>query len=159
MDGLPGAGYVVVINVDPKRCDALVLSSAKKAPIHISLQQFSYDKAVKLRDLLKKGLLDARARKRRYTGLEEGEKGSQDDEESDDDSDKIVEPIDEETAEVENALRAIRPTQKAKPIAGPVSRTVKGLWEIVVKPILEEMRLSVRSRVLFLYNPTAEITC
>ncbi|KAH6904942.1 CHAT domain-containing protein [Coprinopsis sp. MPI-PUGE-AT-0042] len=132
MSGLPEGGYVVVVNVDVKRCDALVLSSAKRTPIHVPLPQFSHETAAKLRDRLKKGLIDAEARKRREIVLYEGNNAIQSDDE----------PIDEVFG-VEDELRTLRPTRKAKGTrkGGPVTGTLKALWEMIVKPIIEELRL------------------
>lgn len=54
--GLPAGGQVIVINVDPKRCDALALMAGCSKPIHIPLGRFSYKKASSLANELRRCL-------------------------------------------------------------------------------------------------------
>ena len=49
---LPLGGTVVIFNVHKNRCDALALTSGTDAPLHIPLPDFSYKRAVELRDSL-----------------------------------------------------------------------------------------------------------
>ncbi|KAF8870436.1 CHAT domain-containing protein, partial [Gymnopilus junonius] len=53
VQGLPDSGFIVVINVHRERTDALVLRSGTSEPIHIPLEEFSYEKAFHLRNALK----------------------------------------------------------------------------------------------------------
>ncbi|KAF6755301.1 CHAT domain-containing protein [Ephemerocybe angulata] len=55
LEHLPDAklGYVVVINVDTRRCDAIVLRAGWGRPFHIPLPNFSFETAKKYRDVLR----------------------------------------------------------------------------------------------------------
>ena len=53
LKSLPNSGHVVVINVHEDSCDALALSSNLDEPLHIPLPEFSYAKAINLRNQLK----------------------------------------------------------------------------------------------------------
>ncbi|KAF8815990.1 hypothetical protein BYT27DRAFT_7128364 [Phlegmacium glaucopus] len=50
--GLPADGPVVLINVHKTRCDALALIFGAEAPLHVPLNNFSYELAEELRSLL-----------------------------------------------------------------------------------------------------------
>ncbi|KAF8966246.1 CHAT domain-containing protein [Flammula alnicola] len=49
LEHLPKSGPVVIVNVHKNRCDALALISGVDDPLHIPLDEFSNEKAVKLR--------------------------------------------------------------------------------------------------------------
>jgi len=53
---IPPDGPIILINVDKSRCDALALISGCNDPIHIPLKEFTYEKASKLGDDLRKFL-------------------------------------------------------------------------------------------------------
>ena len=42
LHGLPDSGHVIIINVDPMRCDALAVMAGCSKPIHMPLGRFSY---------------------------------------------------------------------------------------------------------------------
>ena len=60
--GLPCDGPVVILNIHEDRCDALALVSGADVPLHIPLQSFSLQRAVKLGDDLRKYLERQRVR-------------------------------------------------------------------------------------------------
>ena len=46
LQGLPDSGHVIIINVDPMRCDALAVMAGCSKPIHMPLGRFSYKQAM-----------------------------------------------------------------------------------------------------------------
>lgn len=66
LTGLPRNGAVVIFcfNVHQTRCEAFALRSGFDAPLHIRLDRFSYQQAVKLRDTLRTYLIQAHVRMR-----------------------------------------------------------------------------------------------
>lgn len=116
LQGLPESGFVVVINVDTARCDAVALRAGRDMPIHIPLPSFSVDKANKYRDALNLNLRSLGLRVR-----EGGELGV---------SDNDFEG------------RGIRRPGFARTKGGPVHNVLRGLWEEVVKPILDALGIS-----------------
>ncbi|RXW24363.1 hypothetical protein EST38_g1485 [Candolleomyces aberdarensis] len=110
---LPKSGYVVVVNVDKTRCDAICISSDNTDPFHVPLPDFSYHKAVELRNSLRE-IVDSFGMRMRGESLG-----------------------------LDGENRALRPLKKfAKDRkGGSVSSIFKHLWLLVVKPIIDELGL------------------
>ena len=64
LTGLPRDGAVVIFNIHHTRCDAFALRSGFDTPLHIRLDRFSDQQAVKLRDTLRNYLIKAHVRMR-----------------------------------------------------------------------------------------------
>ncbi|KAF5341771.1 hypothetical protein D9611_002109 [Ephemerocybe angulata] len=113
LEHLPDAklGYVVVINVDERRCDAIVLRAGWGRPFHIPLPNFSFETAKKYRDVLRDHL---RSRNLLVRGGEDAT----------------------------NMKRGIRPYLGGKDGEDPLRRVLRGLWNEVVHPILQRLRIS-----------------
>ncbi|TFK39671.1 CHAT domain-containing protein [Crucibulum laeve] len=69
---LPKSGAVVIINIFPRRCDALVLQYGTENVIHIELDQFSYEDAQYLQNLLSKSLSSANLKNRNTRDIRAG---------------------------------------------------------------------------------------
>ncbi|TFK24228.1 hypothetical protein FA15DRAFT_669775 [Coprinopsis marcescibilis] len=115
LNNLPRFGAIVVINVYGSRCDAIALSHAEDAPIHIPLPEFSLQKAGKLRDDLIKLLAAYGLGKQRGVF-------------SDDDD-----------ASLRKAREAGKHSGKEMNV---MKRLLSGLWTDVVWPILKGIGLS-----------------
>ncbi|KAF6751383.1 CHAT domain-containing protein [Ephemerocybe angulata] len=113
---LPSSGYVVVINIDKKRCDAIALIPGKPAPFHIPLPQFSLEKATKCR-------ADLSAQLQVYQLRDRGR--------------EAIAPANEKVLE-----RGIGPVSKGKRGNNSVRSVLQCLWEQVVKPILDALGIS-----------------
>ncbi|KAF5331237.1 hypothetical protein D9611_013067 [Ephemerocybe angulata] len=119
MSHLPESGPIIVINVDRRRCDALALLAGMDEPLHIPLPIFSIDKARKYRTIFDTQL---RARKLRAREVQVTVTLSTDDELS---------------------MRGIRSAaigEGGEDLS--VYRALQGLWEEVVKPILDALGVS-----------------
>ncbi|KAF6753791.1 CHAT domain-containing protein [Ephemerocybe angulata] len=114
---LPDSGPIVVINVDERRCDAIALLAGFEEPLHIPLSNFSLDKAKKYRTDLKMLLRSGgyRAREKEASTNLGGEA----------------------------AARPIKPVNRARRDGDVVHGVLRGLWNDVVKPILDNLGFSV----------------
>ncbi|KAF5320631.1 hypothetical protein D9611_013723 [Ephemerocybe angulata] len=113
---LPDSGPIVVVNVDESRCDAIALLTGLDEPLHIPLPNFTLDKAKKYRADLKMLLRSGRFHAR-----------------------------EEEASTVlgsEAAARPIRPVNRARRDGDVVHGVLRGLWNDVVKPILDTLCFS-----------------
>ncbi|KAF6754769.1 CHAT domain-containing protein [Ephemerocybe angulata] len=116
MEHLPGT--IVVINMDQSRCDAIALVVGQDKPLHIPLPNFSIKEAREYRADLKSQLQARHLLDR----------GSDDHETS---------------GNVDFSVRGIRDAPIGE--SGeypPVHRVLRGLWEKVVKPILDGLNFS-----------------
>ncbi|KAF5326423.1 hypothetical protein D9611_001044 [Ephemerocybe angulata] len=116
MQHLPEAGFVVVVNIDERRCDAIALAAGQDEPLHIPLPNFSIEKAIRYRDTLRTQLQSHGLRDR------EGEWTTISDVES-----------------TERPIRRVRGKEQGD--EGIVGGVLRGLWIEVVKPILEVLCL------------------
>ncbi|TFK35107.1 CHAT domain-containing protein [Crucibulum laeve] len=53
LKAIPLGGTVIMINIDPRRCDALALQPSCTSPVHVGLDNFSYKQAQSLRQRLR----------------------------------------------------------------------------------------------------------
>ncbi|KAF6745766.1 CHAT domain-containing protein [Ephemerocybe angulata] len=121
MQHLPESGVIVVINVDKRRCDAIALRAGWDEPLHIPLPNFSTEKAIQYRvDLT------SRLRARNLRVREAGESTLRD-----------IEVSDSEVAP-RGIWSAFAEKRGEDPL---VHRVLRGLWEEVIKPILEALKL------------------
>ncbi|KAF6742198.1 CHAT domain-containing protein [Ephemerocybe angulata] len=116
MRNLPESGPIIIITLHEHRCDALALLAGLKEPIHIPLPNFTFEKASAYRIDLVSELRSQHLRSRAVedmTGL-------------------MREP------------RGCRPATMKKGLLedSPVHRVLRGLWQEVVKPILDALRFS-----------------
>ncbi|KAF6741878.1 CHAT domain-containing protein [Ephemerocybe angulata] len=114
---LPASGPIIVINVDEGRCDAIALLSGVDEPFHIPLPNFSLNKAKKYRTDLKILL--------RSGGFRLREKEA---------STVLAD---------EPAARPIKPLNRARRDGDVIHGILRGLWNDVVKPILDALGFSV----------------
>ncbi|KAF6741880.1 CHAT domain-containing protein [Ephemerocybe angulata] len=114
---LPDSGPIIVINVNERRCDAIALLAGFGEPLHIPLPNFSLDKAKKYRTDLKILLRSGgfRAREKEASTILGGEA----------------------------AARPIKPVNRARRDGDVVHGVLRGLWNDVVKPILDNLGFSV----------------
>lgn len=115
MRRLPPSGSVVIINVNEDRCDAIVLLSGSKAPLHIPLPSFSLEKASKYRHALNVQLQSKGIRMREVEVETDGHQSE----------------------------RALKRWNKTGPSSFAVRNVLRGLWIEVVKPILDLLGYSV----------------
>ena len=113
LQDLPTEGSVVVINVDGIRCDAIALMVGLNDPLHIPLPSFSLEKATDYRRILS-SQLEAQGLRAREAGVDGGGR----------------------------ALRPQRRTQTHDRDLG-LRDVLRGLWNDVVKPVLNMLALSV----------------
>ncbi|KAF6743708.1 CHAT domain-containing protein [Ephemerocybe angulata] len=112
MKNLPDSGPIVVINIGTDRCDALVLLDGMHKPLHIPLPKFSVAKATRYR-----GDLDTELRSHHLRVRQE-----------------------EHDTAISDADRGIRSAPRGQRTGDtPVHRVLRGLWEYVVKPILDAL--------------------
>ncbi|KAF5323854.1 hypothetical protein D9611_008438 [Ephemerocybe angulata] len=117
MKYLPESGPLIVININGRRCDALALLAELDAPLHIPLPNFSIQKAIEHRGTLTSQLRACHLRNREMEG----------------------------PAALMDKERGLRPApmKKRRIDDGPVHRVLRGLWEDVVKPILDGLGFSI----------------
>ncbi|KAF6753804.1 CHAT domain-containing protein [Ephemerocybe angulata] len=113
---LPASGPIVVINVDERRCDTIALLASFDEPLHIPLPNFSLDKAKKYRTDLKILLCSGGLRTRNK------------------DASTVL--------TVDPPTRPIKPLNRARRDAGVLHEVLSGLWNDVVKPILDALSLT-----------------
>ncbi|KAF5320613.1 hypothetical protein D9611_013740 [Ephemerocybe angulata] len=116
LQNLPESGPVVVINLDGNRCDAIALLAGLNEPVHVHLPNFSIELASKYRADLDRQLMSHHLRVR---GEEKGDEG-----------------------------RGIRsaPIGKFGQLGLPVHQVLRGLWEYVVKPVLDALAISQKAK-------------
>ncbi|KAF5320401.1 hypothetical protein D9611_010754 [Ephemerocybe angulata] len=111
---LPETGPVIVINVHESRCDAIALLSGRE-PLHIPLPNFSIEKTSKYRAILNSALQSQHLRVR--------------------EADNIV-----ATSGQLSPARDMRPAPVEAHRYNPsVHLVLRGLWEEVVKPVLDAL--------------------
>lgn len=115
---LPVSGPIVVINVDPLRCDAIALVAGLDEPIHIPLPEFSWIEAQGYRRDLSTVLQNPRLRRRDLWSADDGP------------SKRVAGPY------------------RRKGSDHVVRDILGGLWTKVVKPILEILGFPVSSSSL-----------
>ncbi|PPR03815.1 hypothetical protein CVT26_000991 [Gymnopilus dilepis] len=64
MSKLPLEGCVVILNADTERCDAIALMAGHEEPMHIPLKKFTYTRAKRLAEGLRRYLFSRRLRSR-----------------------------------------------------------------------------------------------
>ncbi|KAF6744592.1 CHAT domain-containing protein [Ephemerocybe angulata] len=116
MANLPEEGPIVVINIDKSRCDAIALLAGLGEPLPIPLPNFSVEKAnvyrADLKSQLQSRLLRARG------------------------------PLDGAGSGGESLPRGMRSAEIGPHEDHPVHGVLQGLWEDVVKPILNALGIS-----------------
>ncbi|KAF6745227.1 CHAT domain-containing protein [Ephemerocybe angulata] len=114
MEDLPESGPIVLINVDEHRCDALALLAGLNKPLHIPLPSFSIEKARKFRTMLDSELRTRNLRVRNIDVVTSG-----------------------------NGERGVRRLPVVKGSGDhPVSKVLRGMWEEIVKPVLDALEFS-----------------
>ncbi|KAF5340069.1 hypothetical protein D9611_012362 [Ephemerocybe angulata] len=116
---LPKAGHVIIINVDARRCDAVVLSAGRSTLLHIPLTSFSLAKCNQYRKDLTNHLQAHDYRERGRTVAMAPERGDE--------------------------FRGVRKLNHAT-----VQDILRGLWQDLVKPILQTLAIQK-----ILSSPTA----
>ncbi|KAF6743660.1 CHAT domain-containing protein [Ephemerocybe angulata] len=119
MSHLPKSGYIVVIIVEERRCDAIALSARQDKPLHIPLPNFSLAKCNKHRNDLRTQLRSRNLRDRGETMavLDDGDG--------------------------ERGIRSAIVGRHGEPATQAVLRA---LWEEVVSPILKKLEISKMDR-------------
>ncbi|KAF6744761.1 CHAT domain-containing protein [Ephemerocybe angulata] len=113
MQHLPDSGPIIVINVDERRCDALALMAGLDKPLLIPLLKFSYEKAKNYQAILNSLLRTRNLR------------------------DRSSEPVTGEPG------RGMEPAPFGKHGEDPpIHQVLRGLWEEVVKPIMNALGYS-----------------
>ncbi|KAF6745124.1 CHAT domain-containing protein [Ephemerocybe angulata] len=120
MRNIPESGPIVIITLDKHRCDALALLAGLEEPIHIPLPNFTLEKASAYRIDLDSELRSQHLRSRAV----------------------------EDMAGLMRESRGIRPARMMKRLLDdpPVHRVLRGLWQEVVKPILDALGFSCEDR-------------
>ncbi|KAF5335337.1 hypothetical protein D9611_011732 [Ephemerocybe angulata] len=113
---LPDSGYVIVINIEDRRCDAIALHAGCDKPIHIPLPNFSSAKANQYRSDLTNELRSQQLRDRGTVEV----------------TDSVADNLD----------RGIRPAYRVRQGKGATHNVLGGLWIDIVKPILNELNIS-----------------
>ncbi|KAF6756489.1 CHAT domain-containing protein [Ephemerocybe angulata] len=113
MQHLPDSGFVVIVNLDDGRCDAIALSFNLEDPIHIALPDFSREKCLEYKRSLSAQLSFHQLHARGSEG---------------DSNDYLL-------------SRSIRPHGKEKRERGTICTILRSLWEEVVKPIVEALNI------------------
>ncbi|KAF5309727.1 hypothetical protein D9611_014438 [Ephemerocybe angulata] len=116
MQHLPHSGPLIVININDRRCDALALRAGLDEPLHIPLPNFSVEKAGKYRTILDSQLRTHNLRTREV---------------------EVISSVDSELL-----ARGIKSAPIGRRTEDPVHRVLRGLWEEVVKPILNALGFS-----------------
>ncbi|KAJ3531711.1 hypothetical protein NMY22_g8039 [Coprinellus aureogranulatus] len=112
---LPLSGHVIVINVHKERCDALALTHGMNEPLHVTLPQFSAEKAARYRKDI-----TARLRAQGFRVREE-----------------MMDEVDCGPARAGGPYR-----RKQMSDRDVLLGVLGGLWNEVVKPILDALELS-----------------
>ncbi|KAF6741711.1 CHAT domain-containing protein [Ephemerocybe angulata] len=110
---LPEAGHAIIVNVDARRCDAIVLSTGRSTPLHIPLPDFSLAKCNRYRQDLTNQLHAYNYRDRGLTVAMAPEQGDE--------------------------FRGFRRLDHGKNGATVVQGILQGLWQDLVKPILQAL--------------------
>ncbi|KAF5311234.1 hypothetical protein D9611_013034 [Ephemerocybe angulata] len=113
---LPELGYVVVINVDERRCDAIALLAGQDKPLHIPLPDFSLAKCNEYRMSLSAQLRSHHLRDRGRNVM-----------------------VDSECGDGGRGIRSVFPGGKDG--ESIVQGILRGLWCEVVKPILQALEM------------------
>ncbi|KAJ2914619.1 hypothetical protein MD484_g5803, partial [Candolleomyces efflorescens] len=117
---LPEDGPVVIINVHRSRCDAIALMAGSEEPLHIPLDDFSFEMAEQMRRDLQHGLSSVGIRARSV------------------DAEHPLKPESEDLVD-----RAMKPLPRAQNNPNHTFQTVLGqLWTYVVQPILMNLGFS-----------------
>ncbi|KAF5329890.1 hypothetical protein D9611_013399 [Ephemerocybe angulata] len=116
MQHLPESGPIVVININKRRCDALALLAGLDEPLHIPLPNFSIETAGDYR-----AALDSRLRARQLRTRE----------------------VEDMAPLLDEARTAGPRLKKCRVNDDPVHHVLRGLWEKVVKPILDGLGFSI----------------
>ncbi|KAF6741708.1 CHAT domain-containing protein [Ephemerocybe angulata] len=112
---LPEAGHAIIVNVDTRRCDAIVLSTGRSTPLHIPLPSFSLAKCNQYRQDLTNQLQAHDYRERGGTVA------------------TVLEEADKERGIRKVILRKNRETS--------VQDILQGLWTDLVKPVLQALEI------------------
>ncbi|KAF5339975.1 hypothetical protein D9611_012387 [Ephemerocybe angulata] len=118
MQNVPEAGHVVIINIDKDRCDAIVLSSGRGEPLHIPLGSFSLSRCNQYREGMSQQLHFYCLRDR-GGAVSIAAKGARD--------------------ECGICPRFGRRTKSGETV---VQAILRGLWDDVVHPILQSLKIS-----------------
>ncbi|RXW25659.1 hypothetical protein EST38_g189 [Candolleomyces aberdarensis] len=125
-DRIPANGAIVFIVIHQTRCDALVLQSGAIKPMHLHLQELTYDMVEEWRANLHRSLVEEGVRMRGYDRSVEGEE-------------EILRLDDESDPDG----RGIRPVQRAGRSASMLEYVLKQLWTRIVKHIVDKLSLTV----------------
>ncbi|KAF5340072.1 hypothetical protein D9611_012349 [Ephemerocybe angulata] len=109
---LPEAGHAIIINVDARRCDAIVLSAGRSTPHHIPLTNFSLSKCNQYRQDLANQLQAHDYRERGLTVAMAPERGDE-----------------------ERGIRKVIFRETS------VQDILQGLWTDLVKPVLQALEI------------------
>ncbi|KAF6741476.1 CHAT domain-containing protein [Ephemerocybe angulata] len=121
LQDLPESGYVIVINVDSLRCDAIVLQAGEGAPLHVPLSNFTLEMCGQYQK-------DLRTQLKVYHLRDRGDEA-------------VV------LSEKRDGERGIRSATLTKAGARTIVQGIlKGLWDRVVEPILRRLNLSKTDR-------------
>ncbi|KAF5311216.1 hypothetical protein D9611_013045 [Ephemerocybe angulata] len=132
LQDLPESGYVIVINVDSLRCDAIVLKAGEGVPLHVPLHNFSFEMCAQYQK-------DLRTQLKAHHLRDRG-------------SEAVVLP---ENRDGERGIRSATSTRAGARTV--VQGILKGLWERVVEPILRSLNLSVKNRSIILVGTTENL--
>lgn len=124
---IPDAGFIVVVNVDSARCDAIAIAAGFDSPIHIALPRFSLQKAEEYRRDLS-------------THLQSALHAPQS-------KDDLVGPD----------VRAIKPFVGKRAARNRARGIMSSLWDEVVKPILDALGIVVCWSLWCVYTEKALI--
>ncbi|KAF5339999.1 hypothetical protein D9611_012370 [Ephemerocybe angulata] len=108
---LAEAGHAIIINVDARRCDAIVLSAGRRTPLHIPLPSFSLAKCNQYRQDLKAQLQIYDYRDRGHT--------------------VAIDPVGGDE------YRTVTRFKRRKNEETVVQGILRGLWQDLLKPILQ----------------------
>ncbi|KAF6741879.1 CHAT domain-containing protein [Ephemerocybe angulata] len=114
---LPESGYVVVINVDEQRCDAIAMRAGQDQPLHIALPDFSLERCEQYRKDLLVQLQSYNLLDRGRADVTESEEGGMK---------RSIQSV---------SLRG----KRGEPV---IQAILRGLWKTVVKPILQRLEVS-----------------
>jgi hypothetical protein len=125
---LPESGPVVILNAHKGRCDAIVLLARHEVPIHIHLSDFSLTKAKQYRHVLNTRLHSHHLRAQHANPIVDG-------------------LISERAAGQYGRSRGVSPDG--------IYLVLGGLWNEVVRPVLDVLRLAVSGLLSYVQFPMA----
>ncbi|RXW14361.1 hypothetical protein EST38_g11494 [Candolleomyces aberdarensis] len=116
---MPQSGYVIVVNVSKTACDAICFSPGTTEPLHVPLPDFSFDKAMELRNTLQTKITSLGLRTRSRNSETKGDW-------------------------IPRALMPFK-GKKADRDRGVIPGILKELWVSLVKPILDRLGIQLEA--------------